>query len=80
LLSESKLTTRNSQYIANNDAYVNNNEPLLDDGSQLLDLSSLLANDLVGLGGSDDDLHLLGGRSDLNTGITVIGQTAQEEL
>ncbi len=54
--------------------------PLLDDSSQLSELAALLANDLIGLGGSDDDLHLLGGTSDLDTGVAVIGEATKEEL
>lgn len=54
--------------------------PLLDDSGQLLDLAALLADDVLGLGGSDDDLHLGRGRSHLDAGIALVGQAAEEVL
>ena len=49
-------------------------ETFLDQGGQLANTLSLLAKNILGAGGQDDDLGTLGGDADLDTGITVLGQ------
>lgn len=49
-------------------------EPLGDQGGQLPDPSALLSEDILSVGGSDDDLGLGVGGSDLTTGVTLLGE------
>ena len=55
-------------------------ETLADDRAELADALALLADDLLGVGGADDDLLLGGGVADLDAGETVVGKLAGEEL
>ena len=49
-------------------------EPLGDQGGQLPDPPALLSEDILGVGGTDDDLGLGVGGSDLTTGVTLLGE------
>lgn len=55
-------------------------ETLADDRAELADALALLTDDLLGVGGTDHDLLLSGGVADLDTGETVVGKLAGEEL
>lgn len=55
-------------------------EALLDEGGELADAASLLAEDLLGVGGADDDVGYRGGDADLDAGVALLGQLALEEL
>ena len=54
--------------------------PLLDQGRQLVDATGVLANDLLGSRGTDDDLRLHGGLAHADSGVADISQLAVEEL
>merc|ERR1719378_507914 len=54
-------------------------ETLLDEGGQLSNALGLLAKNILGTGGQDDDLGTLGGDADLDTGVAILGQFAAEE-
>jgi hypothetical protein len=55
-------------------------ESLLDSGSQLTNAATLLTEDILGAGGTDDDLCADGGHTDLDTSITILGQLTHEHL
>ena len=55
-------------------------EALLDDGGQLADAAALLTQDLLGLGGLDDDLGAGGGDAVLDAGETILSELALQEL
>lgn len=54
--------------------------PLLDQGRQLVDATGVLTNDLLGSGGTDDDLRLHGGLAHADSGVADLSQLAVEEL
>jgi hypothetical protein len=49
-------------------------EPLGNQSGQLPDPPSLLSEDILGVGGTDDDLGLGVGGSDLTTSVTLLGE------
>lgn len=55
-------------------------EALLDERGELADAAALLAENLLGVGGADDDVGYRGGDADLDAGIALLGQLALEEL
>lgn len=55
-------------------------EALLDQASQLANAATLLAEDLLSVGGADDDVGNGGGDADFDTGITLLSQLALEEF
>jgi hypothetical protein len=55
-------------------------EALLDEGHELAHAAALVAEDLLGLGGLDDDLDAVGGDAVLDAGEAVLGEFALEEL
>jgi hypothetical protein len=55
-------------------------EPLLDEGGELPDPASLLAENLLGVGGADDDLGAGVGDADLAARVSLRGEGAGEEL
>jgi len=55
-------------------------ETLLDKGGQLADATALDTENLLGLGGADDDLSASGGDTNLDTGVTLSSELALEEL
>ena len=55
-------------------------ESLLDEGSQLTDSATLVTEDVLGVGGSDDDLGSGVGDSDLTARVTLLGELSGEEL
>ncbi|KAG5460427.1 MAG: hypothetical protein BJ554DRAFT_7524, partial [Olpidium bornovanus] len=55
-------------------------EALLDERSELADPAAPLAEDLLRLGGADDDLRARGGHADLHAGIALLRELAREEL
>merc|ERR1711897_87253 len=55
-------------------------ETLLDNRSQLTDTSTLLTQNLLGSGCLDNDFGSEWGDSDVNTGITVLGELSGEQL
>ena len=55
-------------------------EPLLDEGGELPDSSSLLSEDLLGVGGPDDDLSSGVGHSDLTARVSLLSELSGEEL
>lgn len=55
-------------------------EALLDQRGELADAAALLAEDLLGLGGADDDVGDGRGDADLDAGVALLGQLALEEL
>lgn len=55
-------------------------ESLLDEGGELADAATLLTENLLGVGGSDDDVGDGGGNADLDAGVTLLSELALEEL
>lgn len=55
-------------------------EALLDEGGELADAASLLTENLLGVGGADDDVGDGWSNADLNTRVSLLGQLALEEL
>lgn len=55
-------------------------EALLDEGGELADAAALLTENLLGVGGADDDIGDGRGDADLNAGVALLGQLALEEL
>lgn len=55
-------------------------EPLLDDGRQFTDATALLAEDVLGPRGHDDDLGTGRSDADLDAGVAVFGEFAGQEL
>jgi hypothetical protein len=55
-------------------------EALLDERGELTDAAALLAEDLLGVGGADDDVGDGGGDADLDAGVTLLSELALEEL
>lgn len=55
-------------------------ESLLDQGGELANAATLLAEDLLGLGGADDDVRDGGRDADFDAGVTLLGEFALEEL
>lgn len=52
----------------------------MDDGGQFTDATSLLSQNVLGLGGHDDDLCAGGSDADLNAGVAILGQLTSQEL
>lgn len=55
-------------------------EALLDQGGELADAAALLAEDLLGVGGADDDVGDGGSDADLDAGVALLGELTLEEL
>lgn len=55
-------------------------EALLDEGGELADAATLLTENLLGVGGADDDVGNGGSDADLDAGVALLGQLALEEL
>ena len=55
-------------------------EALLDERGELTDAAALLAENLLGVGGADDDIGDGGSHADLDAGVTLLGQLVLEEL
>jgi hypothetical protein len=55
-------------------------ESLLDERGELANAAALLAENLLGVGGSDDDVGNGGGDADLDAGVTLLSELALEEL
>lgn len=55
-------------------------ESLLDEGGELADAATLLSEDLLGLGGTDDDIGDGRGDADLDARVTLLSELALEEL
>jgi hypothetical protein len=55
-------------------------EPLLNERGKLPDAASLLSENLLGVGGADDDLGAGVGDADLAARVTLRGEGASEEL
>lgn len=55
-------------------------ESLLDERGELADAAALLAEDLLGVGGSDDDVGDSGGDADLDARVALLSELALEEL
>lgn len=55
-------------------------EALLNQAGELADAATLLTEDLLGVGGTDDDVGDGGGDADFDAGVTLLGQLALEEL
>lgn len=55
-------------------------EALLDERGELANATALLAENLLGVGGSDDDVGNGGGNADLDTGVALLSEFALEEL
>mmetsp|Transcript_7560 Transcript_7560/g.22171 ORF Transcript_7560/g.22171 Transcript_7560/m.22171 type:complete len:313 (+) Transcript_7560:194-1132(+) len=55
-------------------------EPLLDDRGELPDALTLLSENVLGAGGTDDDLGPVWGGTDLHSSVSILGQLTSEEL
>lgn len=55
-------------------------ESLLDEGGELADAATLLTENLLGVGGSDDDVGNGGGDANLDAGVTLLSEFSLEEL
>ena len=58
----------------------NDTLPLLDKSSEFVDAAGTFTNDLLRIGGTDDDFSLEGRLTDADTGVTTIGKFTVEEL
>ena len=55
-------------------------EPLLDNRGQFLDTTALLSQHTLGSSGQDDDFGLVGGRTNINTGISIFSQFTTQKF
>lgn len=55
-------------------------ESLLDESSELTDAATLVTENLLGVGGTDDDLGAGVGDTDLTAGVSLLGELTSEEL
>ena len=55
-------------------------ESLLDEGGELADAATLITENLLGVGGTDDDLGTGVGDTDLTTRVSLLGELTSEEL
>jgi len=55
-------------------------ETLLDKGGQLADTATLLTENVLGVGGTDDDLSASRSDADFNTRVAILGKLTSEEL
>jgi hypothetical protein len=62
------------------DAVLGELESLLDKGGELADATTLLTENLLGVGGADDDVGDGRGNADFDAGVALLGQLALEEL
>lgn len=62
------------------DAVLRELEALLDQAGELADAATLLAKNLLGVGGADDDVGDGRGNADFDPGVTLLGQLTLEEL
>lgn len=62
------------------DAVLRELEALLNQARELADATTLLAENLLGVGGADDDVGDGGGDADFDAGVTLLSQLALEEL
>jgi len=62
------------------DGALSEGESLGDEGGELPDPDTLLTEDILSVGSSDDDLGLGVGNSDLTTGVTFSGELGGEEV
>lgn len=62
------------------DAVLGELEALLDQAGELADATALLAENLLGVGGADNDVGDGGGDADFDAGVTLLSQLALEEL
>ena len=62
------------------DATLREAESLLNDSGELADAGGLLAKDVLGAGGLDDDLSACRGNTDLHSGIVIFRQLTSQEL
>lgn len=62
------------------DAVLGELEALLDEAGELADAATLLTENLLGVGGADDDVGNGGGDADFDTRVTLLSQLALEEL
>lgn len=79
-LGQSRETTEGNALSVQLDGAIREVETLLDDGSQLANAAALLTQNILGTGGTDDDLSALGGLTDLDTSETIVAQLALEEV
>jgi len=79
-LGNGAQTTDGDLFSVELDGSLGEAEPLLNDGGQFADSAALLAQNVLGSGGHDDDLGPGGGDSDLDAGVTIFGQLASQEL
>jgi hypothetical protein len=78
-LSLGRKTTVDDTLGVQLDLAISDVETLLDGGGELANAASLLAEDILGAGGTDDNLNAGGGHADLNTGVTILGELTREE-
>jgi hypothetical protein len=62
------------------DAVLRKLEALLDEGGELANAATLLAQNLLSVGGPDDDVGDSGGDADLDARVALLGQLVLEEL
>lgn len=62
------------------DAVLGELEALLDQAGKLADAATLLAENLLGVGGTDDDIGDGGGNADFDAGVALLGKLTLEEL
>ncbi len=55
-------------------------ESLLDESGELTDAATLVTENLLGVGGTDDDLGAGVGDTDLTSGVSLLGELTSEEL
>jgi len=55
-------------------------ETLLDNGGELTDTLTLLAKNVLGTGGTDDNLSAVGSGADLNTSVAILSKLTGEKL
>lgn len=79
-LGDGRQTSLLDSLSVDGDGALGESESLLDKRHELSDSSAVLTEHLVGVGGSDNNLGLGGGESDLDTGVSLLGELSGEEL
>lgn len=79
-LSKSRETTEGHTLGVELDGAIGERETLLHHGGQLTNTTTLLSQDILGTSGANDHLCALGGLTDLNSSVSIVGELAAQEV